>query len=161
MMRLFLLSAFVLTLFSVPMAQAAPKLLGLFWTYETTSKLPTQYYFEHPKWGQPAQFANTVPPFKSESWTSQRDNPAHLLQEWQANNIVGGLGRNCQGVRVVKVGGNFHHLSYADKARVIKTVADHHKLVTHKPGFIYVRDRESCDGDYIGTFDASNGLILR
>lgn len=160
MMRVFPLLLLSLMCFAVP-AQAAPKLLGLFWTYETTSKLPTQYYFEHPKWEQPAQFTTTVNGFKGDDWDSQRDNPVNLLQEWRVNDIVTGMNTNCQGVRVVKVGSNFHHLSYADKARVIKTVSDHHQLVTQKPGFIYVRDRESCDGDYIGTFDASNGLILR
>lgn len=159
MMRVVLIA---LSLLLMPLsAQAAPKLFGLFWTHETTSKLPTQYYFEHPKWEQPAQFASTVNTFKPTDWTAQRDNPVHLLQEWRVNDITTGLGRNCQGVRVVKVGSNFHHLSFPDKARVIKVVADHHQLVTRKPGFIYVRDRESCDGDYIGTYDASHGLILR
>ncbi len=159
MMRVFLIALSAL-LVALP-AQAAPKLFGLFWTYETTSELPTQYYFEHPKWEQPAQFTNTVNTFKPIDWTSQRDNPEYLLQEWRVNDIVTGLGQNCQGVKVIKVGSNFHHLSFPDKARVIKTVADKHQLVTHKPGFIYIRDQESCDGDYVGTFDASNGLILR
>lgn len=160
MMRL-LLTSLLLFFATLGPAHADPKLFGLFWGMSYPKDQPLQYYYENPKWAQPASAAADTRNFNSGDWLSQRPTVRHMIVEWKANDIFKGLTTNCDDANVIIVGPNFYHLSYTDKYRVIASLSDIYGLTKYKPGLTYIADKETCTSGIIGTFDASHGLLLR
>lgn len=155
------LCTLLLCLTTLASAHADAKLFGLVWGLNYPKDQPTQYYYDNPKWAQPASVRRETASYNAGDWLSQRPTIRHMIVEWKANDIFQGLRRNCQDAHVIVVGPNFYHLGFTDKYRVIATLADVYELTKYKPGLTYITDRENCDSGVIGTFDATNGLILR